>query len=82
MLTTRHEPRKRASGHAPRRRAFRCSRGERGQGIVEMGFLLPLFLVIIVGVVEVADGLNAYTTIVDSARDGARLGSKELATDN
>lgn len=56
-------------------------RGDDGQGLVEMGILLPLFLVIIIGVVEVADSLNAYITLVNAARDGARLGSKNLATD-
>ena len=54
----------------------------RGQSVVELGFMLPLFLVLIVGVVEVADSMNSYITIVDAARDGARLGSKNLATDD
>ena len=44
--------------------------------------MLPLILVLVLGVVEVADSLQAYITIVDSARDGARLGSKNLATPN
>jgi len=57
-------------------------RGERGQGMVEMAMMLPLFLVIIIGVVEVADSMNAYVTVIDAARDGARLGSKNLATDD
>lgn len=46
-----------------------------------MAFILPLILVIIVGVIEVGDSMNAYITLVDSARDGARLGSKNVATD-
>lgn len=49
--------------------------------MVEMTMLLPLFLVIIVGVVEVADAMNTYVTVINAARDGARLGSKNLATD-
>lgn len=57
-------------------------RAERGQGLVEMAMLLPLFLVAVIGVVEVAGALNAYITLVDAARDGARLGSKDLATDD
>ena len=56
-------------------------RGEKGQALVELGFLLPFFLVIIVGVAEVGDAMNAYITVIDSARDAARLGSKGLATD-
>jgi Flp pilus assembly protein TadG len=57
-------------------------RGERGQTLVEMGFLLPIFLVLIIGVVEVTNAMNAYVTVVSTARDGARLGSKGLATDD
>ena len=50
--------------------------------MVEMAFILPLILVIIVGVIEVADTMNSYITLVDSARDGARLGSKNVASDD
>ncbi len=56
-------------------------RGERGQSMVEIGFILPLVLIVVVGVVEIADSLNSYITLIDAARDGARLGSKNLATD-
>lgn len=59
----------------------RVFRREEGQGLIEISFLLPFFLVMVVGVIEVADGMNAYITLIDSARDGARLGSKNLATD-
>jgi Flp pilus assembly protein TadG len=44
--------------------------------------MLPLFLVLIVGIIEVAAGFNAYTSVVSAARDGARLGSKGGATDS
>jgi hypothetical protein len=43
--------------------------------------ILPVFLLLIVGVIEVTNAMNAYVTVVSSARDGARLGSKGLATD-
>lgn len=59
----------------------RQRRGERGQGLIEISILLPFFLIIIVGVVEVADSLNTYVTLVNSSRDGARLGANNLATD-
>jgi hypothetical protein len=36
----------------------------------------------LIGVVEVGNALNAYLTVVDVARDGARLGSKGAASDN
>lgn len=63
----------------PRRRA---RRGERGQGLVEFSMMLPLLLILVVGVIEVAAGYNAYTTVVSASRDGARLGSKGSANDS
>lgn len=54
--------------------------GERGQSAVELGILLPIFLLLIVGVVEVNNALNSYITVVTASRDGARLGSKGAAT--
>jgi Flp pilus assembly protein TadG len=70
----------RAGRQAPRGRRIR--RGESGQGLVEMAILLPLLLVLVVGVVEVASGINTYITVVNSARDGARLASKGVANDD
>jgi len=65
-----------------RRLRQKGDRGRKGQAVVELAVLLPLFLVMIIGVVEVADSMNGYVTVVDAARDGARLGSKNLATDD
>jgi Flp pilus assembly protein TadG len=55
--------------------------GERGQSLIELAITLPLLLLLVVGVVEVGNGLNAYMTLVDAGRDGARLGSKGSASD-
>ena len=55
---------------------------ERGQALAESAMILPVFLLLIVGVIEVTNAMNAYVTIVSSARDGARLGSKGLASDS
>ena len=57
------------------------AKGETGQSLVEFALLLPIFLILLVGVVEIGWGLNSYLTVVDSARDGARLASKGSATD-
>lgn len=57
-------------------------RGERGQSAAELGILLPLFLVLILGVVEVNAAMNSYISVVNASRDGARLGSKGAATDS
>ena len=55
--------------------------GERGQSVVELGLILPIFLVLILGVVEVNAAINSYISVVNASRDGARLGSKGAATD-
>lgn len=68
---------------AGRRRSGRpaSKKRERGQAIAEVGLLLPFFLILILGVIEITNAMNAYVTIISSGRDGARLGSKGLATD-
>lgn len=48
---------------------------------MELALTLPVLLLLLIGVVEVGNALNAYLTVVDVARDGARLGSKGAATD-
>jgi len=60
----------------------RARRRERGQTLVELAFMIPIFLVMIIGVIEVTNAMNAYVTVISTARDGARMGSKGLATDD
>jgi Flp pilus assembly protein TadG len=62
-------------------RRLRGKAGELGQSVVEMALVLPVFLLLFTGVVEVGDALNSYLTVVDVSRDGARLASKGMATD-
>jgi Flp pilus assembly protein TadG len=64
-----------ARKHARRRRP-RTRFGELGQSAAELGIMLPLLLTLVIGVIEVNNALNAYITVVNAARDGARLGSK------
>jgi Flp pilus assembly protein TadG len=47
-----------------------------------MGVMLPLVLLLVIGVVEVTAAFNSYISVVSSARDGARLGSKGAASDS
>jgi Flp pilus assembly protein TadG len=54
----------------------RRGRGERGQSLVELTLTLPVLLLLLVGVAELGNSLNAYMTVVDAGRDGARLGAK------
>lgn len=61
---------------------WRRRHAERGQSLVELSLVLPLILLIVIGIAEVGDALNAQVTLVDAARDGARLGSKNLASDD
>jgi Flp pilus assembly protein TadG len=61
-------------------RGPKVRRGERGQSLAELGIMLPLLLILVLGVIEVNNALNAYITVVNSSRDGARLGSKGAAT--
>jgi Flp pilus assembly protein TadG len=67
------------SGEHPR--ACRTRSRQRGQGTAELAVLLPVVLILIVGVIEVTAALNAYITVINSSRDGARLGSKGAASD-
>jgi len=46
---------------------------ERAQSLVEFAFILPIFLLIVMATIDFAWGLNAYITITNSAREGARL---------
>ena len=64
------------------RRKNSRGRGERGQSLVELALTLPVLLLLLVGLVEVGNALNAYITVVDAGRDGARLGSKGAASDD
>jgi len=64
------------------RRKGTRGRSERGQSLVELALTLPVLLLLLVGLVEVGNALNAYLTVVDAGRDGARLGSKGAASDD
>ena len=52
------------------------TKGERGQGLVEMALILPFLLVLVVGVVELGVALNRQLTVVNAAREGARFGAQ------
>lgn len=48
--------------------------GERGTALVEMALVLPVFLLILLGIVEFGLAMNAHVTVQHAAREGARLG--------
>jgi len=48
-------------------------RDDRGQAVTELALLLPLLLVLVLGVVEMATALNTAMTIAAATREGARV---------
>jgi Flp pilus assembly protein TadG len=56
---------------SPSRR--RSDRG-RGQSLVEFALVVPLFLLLVAGMIDFGLGLNASITVTNAAREGARLG--------
>jgi Flp pilus assembly protein TadG len=56
----------------PAPRSPRRDRRERGQSIIELAFVLPVFLVIIMATVDFGLALKSWITITNAAREGAR----------
>jgi len=57
-------------------------RHERGQALVEFALTAPILVLLLLGLVELGNGMNSYLTVLASARDGARLGAQGAATDD
>ncbi len=45
----------------------------KGQGLVEFALVLPLFLVLVMGIMDLGLSVFAYNSITNAAREGARL---------
>jgi Flp pilus assembly protein TadG len=58
-------------GAGSRKRRLRLSSG--GQTIVEFALIVPIFLVILFAIVDFSMALNAWLTVTNSAREGARV---------
>jgi Flp pilus assembly protein TadG len=56
------------------RKIKRISCNDYGQSIVEFALLLPVFLMLVMGVIDIARAYSAYQVVTNSAREGARLG--------
>lgn len=50
-------------------------RNKRGQALVELALVLPVFLLLLGGVVETSRVFFTYLTVNHAAREGARLGA-------
>ncbi len=55
-------------------RLFRRDRG-RGQALVEFAFALPIFLLIVFGLIDLGRAVYVNNSLAEAARDGARYGS-------
>lgn len=58
-----------------RRRRAAGSTGHRGQSLVEFALVFPVFVLLLSGMIDFGMGLYSYMTIINAARDGARLGA-------
>ena len=54
----------------------RRGRGERAQSVIEFAIAVPVLLTLLLGMVELGNGLNSYIKIISVARDAARLGAQ------
>lgn len=52
----------------------RLRRDSRGQAIVELALILPVFLLMVLGMIDLARAWNAKQVITDAAREAARRG--------
>lgn len=52
----------------------RLRRNHRGQALVEMAIILPIFLLMVLGMIDLARAWNAKQVITDAAREAARSG--------
>ena len=60
---------------------LRRRRRERGQSLVELAFALPIFLIIVFGIIDFGLGLRAWISITNAAREGARVGAVRSTCD-
>ena len=56
-------------------------RGERGQAIVEFALLLPILIVLVMGVLDMARAYSVLQVVTNAAREGARQGILPDSTD-
>lgn len=53
---------------------------QKGHALIELALLVPILTMLLVGVVEVGNAINAYLTIAEASREGARLAVREGAS--
>ena len=45
---------------------------QRGQSLVEFALILPVFIILVFGIIDFGMGLRAYITVTQATREGAR----------
>ncbi len=65
------------TGGRPLRRIARCRRrtGQDGQGLVEFAILVPVFVILLLGMLEFGLAFNHQLTLGYATREGARIGA-------
>ena len=53
-------------------RRFLGRRRERAQSLAEFAMVLPIFLILVFGIIDFGMGLRAYITVSQASREGAR----------
>jgi hypothetical protein len=51
------------------------TRRERGQALVEFAFIVPIFLILLLGIVDFGWALKSWITVTNATREGARMGA-------
>src|SRR3954470_22970095 len=53
---------------------------QRGAELVELAFILPLFLVLVIGIIEFGRGYNVYQNVIHATREGVRAAVADCLT--
>jgi Flp pilus assembly protein TadG len=70
----RRDPARRLPATRAARRPVTAGRHSRGQSLVEFALVVPLFLLLVAGMVDFGMGLFSNITLINAVREGARLG--------
>ena len=63
--------------HQPTRPWVRTRHRREGQSLVEFAVTLPIFLLLLAGILDFGLGLYSQMTVINAAREGARIGIVE-----
>jgi len=53
----------------------RRRRASKGQSLIEMAVMAPILLIIVAAIIDLGRAIDAYITLTNGAREGARYGS-------